>query len=208
MKTSVILTVSNNSKKNIVQSVVSIIESSIIPDNLCIIFDSTVSNDQWEIGKAFFKGCCGNSAYSEEITDSAIIIKKQDNGTNMTAVKLNKIFSHELDNYGINYLYDETDIFFTMSPGVEFTKNYIEKSLDFYKDPHIGGMYSDYSENGIYQYLPSIHPYLIQNIRVKEVSFRKALIEKNPFKSDKLTLLKEISSRSIIKHIPEALLLA
>jgi hypothetical protein len=125
----------------------------------------------------------------------------------MTAVRLNKISIHELKNYGVDYLYEDTDIFFTTSQGVEFSKDYIKKSIDAFKDPHVGAIYSDYSENGVYRYLSSLHPYIMQDIKIKEIGFRKTLVEKTPFKGDNLFFLREINSRSIVKHIPEALLI-
>jgi len=207
MKTSVILTVSNT-QKNIAQSIVSVIESNTRPNNLAIIFDNTTSNNQWETGRAFFKGCCGNSSYSEEIDDSSIILKKNYEGINMTGIKLNKIYNHELNNYAINYLFDETDVFFTLSSGTEISKCYIDNCLKVLSDSNIGAVYTDYIEDGKIQYLQSLHPYAMQNIKIKEIAFKKSLVEKSPIKSNYFTFAKDLSSRSIIKHLPEPLLIA
>ena len=203
MNTSVILVVSNN-QKNIVQSVVSVLEGTVKPENLCIVFNNTTTDNQWETSKAFFRSCCGGG-YDEEYTNDATIITKKDYGLTLTGIKLNKLFDQELKNYAVNYLYDNTDIFFTLSAGSEYKPNFIERSLEYLKDNMIGGCYSDYIENQKYICLSSMKIGLDHQVPVKEFGFKKALAARTPFKTDNFNLLTELYTKSVIRHIPEAL---
>jgi hypothetical protein len=202
---SVILTVSNN-QKNIVQSVVSVLESTIRPDNLCLVF-SSATDSQWETSKAFFKSCC-SGGYDEEYTNDATIISKKDHGLNLIGIKLNKLFDKELKNYGVNYLYNSTDVFFTLTAGTEYKPNFIETCMRHLEEDMVGACYSDYIENNKYSYLSSMKIGLDHQIPVKEIAFKKAVSANTPFKTDNFNVLAEFYARSVIRHIPEALFVA
>ena len=207
MKTSIVIS-AQDSNRNLVQSIVSVLENSHKANNICIVFNKIASEAQWETAKSLFKSCCGNNSFSEEDINSTKILKKENDGINLIAIKVNKLFEHDIKNFAIDYLYDTTDIFLTLTAGLEYTGSYIEDSIKaFGDDVNIGGVYSDYIENGKYKYLSSLHMMIDHMIPIKEIAFKKSIVERNPFKSDNLTLINEIYSKSIIKHIPKALLI-
>jgi hypothetical protein len=203
MNSTVILTDINN-EKNIIKSIIGMIENDVKPTNLCIIFNNIVEETQWELVKTFFKSCCG-AKYTEELKDDAIILNREDHGINFYGIKLNKLFEHELKNYAINYLYNQSDIFIVSKAGSICSNDFISKYIKAFDNKNYGAVYSDYIENNNYRSLMSINPMLNHQIPVKEFGFRKDMIQENPFKSDNYNLLLDLYKKSVVKHIPEAL---
>jgi hypothetical protein len=206
MRSTVILTVPN-AQKNIAQSVASILENTKKPDNLCIVFSNITTDNQWESCKPFFRTCCDQS-FSEEITESATILTRDLDGINFVAIRLNKLFDHELKNYAIGYLSDVTDVFLTLSAGTEFSITYISSILNTFEDSPVGAVYSDYIENQTYRYLQSLSSSLYEPVPIKEFAFRKEVAGPAPFKGDNFSLVSTLYGKSIVKHIPKALYVA
>lgn len=202
MRTTVIITDPSNSG-NLSRSLVSLLESSSKPTNVCMVFGSNVTDNQWATAKAIMSGCCGSEPPQEQILADATVVKNNKYEINFYAIKINKLFEHELKNYAINLLKSNTDIFFTLSSGSAYDKDLIDKFLNQFKTPIINAVYSDYFEGPKEKFLQSFNSMMTGNIPVKDVAFRNNGLL---FKTDNFTLLTEVYSNGIIKHIPEFLL--
>ena len=198
MKTTVIITGGDNLSR----SLISLLENTTPPTNICMVFDNTVSENQWATARAIMGGCCGNTLPVEESTDDGTLITNSVQGINYIAYRLNaKKNANDLKNIAVNKLKNVTDIFFTLSSGTAYATDLIEKYLLKFRDPIVKGVYSDYYNNGEF-YLQSFNAMMSAKIDVKEFAFRNCDIT---FKTDAFSFLSELYTTGVIAHIPEFL---
>lgn len=214
MNSTVIITISDDNQ-DIAKSVDSVLNNTQKPTNVCIVASKNASNKTKGIIKALFKSCCDSEPYTEDCNQNYELATKKLHSINFHYLIVNDITAKTLLEYAVEYLLEETDIFFTLSGGNEYKINAIQVFLDSLKDESVGLSYSDYIENSKYIFLGSISSSLIYpsnnnkyNFNIKEICFRKKYIAD----SESLINLKStigiiniLYGRSIIKHIPEAL---
>lgn len=203
MRTTVIITESKDNPNRLSRSLVSLIESSKVPSNVCMIYNSQVNDNEWATARAIMGGCCGSKTAEEVITDECITVTNQKYNTNFYAIKLNnKKGNDDLKNFAIQKLKDQTDVFFTLSSGTAYGSELIEKYLAKLEDPLIKGVYSDYYVSGKEVYLQSFHAMMNSKIDVREFAFKTSDLS---FKGDSFSFLSDLYTIGIISHIPEFL---
>lgn len=203
MNCGVILTTTNG--KNIVDSMVSILENTIKPKAICILANKNTDKKQLEISKSFLKSCCDNNSYSEEFTKDGVIIKNENsNGAVILFIFDNKSPT-ELKNMALEYIYDSIDCIFTITSGTIYFNNFIEEMSAKLKIENTGCVYSDYIINNKIKHLSYFHPMLNHQVEVKEIGFNKTENSNSIFKTDEFQLLSDFYNRSIVRHIAEPL---
>jgi hypothetical protein len=215
MNSTIILTINENNK-DVLKSINSILNSNKKPTNLCIVASSAnIDNKTSETVKALFKSCCDSEPYQENCTKNYTLSTKKIYDINFHYLIVNDITSKTLLEYGIEYLLEETDIFMTLSSGSEYRVDAIDTLINSLNDDEIGLSYSDYINNGKYNFLGSINYSMIYqsnnnryNYDIREICFRKKYILNRQNPSDinsVMSIIKFLYSKSIIRHIPESL---
>jgi hypothetical protein len=155
-----------------------------------------------------FKSCCDGGEYSEELLIDKTVIKKLSKDFNMYNIILNHDIDKHPNYYAVQYLYDHTDVFFTMMEGCVYHPEMISKILDKISDPNIGAVYSDYINRGKYMYLSTLHLMIKNSIPIGEIAFKKAFIAKDNIKMGNGEIINDIYAKAIVSHIPEPLFVA
>lgn len=207
MKSTVILPIFSNDSEAI-RSIVSILNSTVKPSNLCIISNSKLSENRLASINAMFKSCCDGGEYSEELLIDKTVIKKRSPDFNMYNIVLNHDIDKHPNYYAINYLYDSTDVFLTLMEGSVYQPEMIGKMLDKMSDPNVGAVYSDYISRGRYMYLSTLHLMIKTSIPIGEIAFKKSFIEKGSTKIQNGEIINDIYSKAVVSHIPEPLFVA
>jgi hypothetical protein len=206
MTTTVILPVLSDAG-DIVESITSVLNNSVHPSNLCIITHESIDGKKIAAIDAFFKSCCGEPS-SEEITE-----KYKINKTIFSDISLYKITVKEkIGQHPVCYLpdliYDNTDIFLTITEGIKYKPDLIEKYLKSLSDPNIGAVYSDYILDDNYTFLQSMHIMMREMEQIIDIGFKKSIVDKKNSPFLNRDLIYKLYSKSIIGHIPEALFVA
>jgi hypothetical protein len=203
MKTTVILPILSNDG-DIVESITSILNNDVHPSNLCIITHESIDGKKIAAIDAFFKSCCGEPS-SEELT-----AKYKLNKTMLSDISLYKITIKEnMTNHPVCYLPDEiynnTDIFLTITENIKYKSNFIKKYLESLSDHAVAAVYSDYILDDNYTFLQSLHIMMKEMQAIIDIGFKKLAINKKEAPFFNRDLIYKMYERSIIAHIPEAL---
>lgn len=192
MRSTVILAINN--EENIIPSILSVIESEKKPNNFCIAMNLNVSDNIKGVVNAFLKSCCDGSEYREEYNKDSIVAKKIQPDFIITSIISGNPIK---DSY--KSLKGETDVFFTMRGNTRYDKSYIDKIMSSF-DNMTGLVYSDFVFNGKRIYLESLN---LNNI--PEIAFRKEILSDDPAVFDCADIIRAAYSKSIVRHIPQAL---
>lgn len=203
MKTTVVLPVLSDIG-DIVDSITSVLNNDVYPSNLCIVTHESIDGNKIAAIDAFFKSCCGEQSSQEVAT------KYKMNKTVLSDISLYKItIKEKFGQHPVCYLPDEiynnTDIFLTITEGIKYKTNFIEQHVKALSDPAIGAAYSDYILNDNYTFLSSLHIMMREKIEAIDISFKKSFIDKTDAPFFNKDLLYKIYGMSIVAHIPEAL---
>ena len=204
MKSTVILPIFSNDSEAI-RSIVSVLNSSVKPSNLCIITTNKLSENRLASINAMFKSCCDGGEYSEELLIDKTVIKKTSPDFNMYNIILNHDINKHPNYYAVNHLYENTDVFLTLAEGSVYQPDMIGKMLDKLADPNVGGVYSDYISRGKYTYLSTIHLMIKTPIPIGEIAFKKSFIQKDSASMHNGEIINDLYSKCIVSHIPEPL---
>jgi hypothetical protein len=203
MTTTVILPVLSDTG-DIVESITSVLNNNVHPSNLCIITHESTGGKKIAAIDAFFKSCCGESS-SEEVTAKYKMNKTIFSDVSLYKITIKEKFGQHPVCYLPDSIYDNTDIFLTMTEGIKYKPNFVEKYVEALEDMAFGAVYSDYILNDNYTFLSSMHIMMREKIEAIDIGFKRLFVDKNDAPFFNKDLMYKIYARSIIGHIPEAL---
>ena len=204
MSIAVILPVYNNSK-NFVPTIDSILKNSKTPNTICFIANSDIDMVTDAEIKAFIKNCCDKSTFSEEYNKDYTVSTKVKDGCKFVYIKINPGVSVDIRDFALKYLKNSVDIVITARVGGVYSSDYIEKYSDKLSDGYVGAVYSDYIKDNKYIYLSHIHPMLSHHIEIADIGFKTSYIEN--YTRDNADTINTIYAKSLVRHIPEALMI-
>jgi hypothetical protein len=203
MTTTVILPVLSDTG-GIVESITSVLNNNVHPSNLCIITHESIDGNKIAAIDAFFKSCCDKQS-SQEVTATYKMNKTVFSDISLYKITIKEKFSKHPVCYLPDEIYNNTDIFLTMTEGIKYKPNFVEKYVKALEDVAFGAVYSDYILNDNYTFLPSMHIMIREKIEVIDIGFKKLFFDKNDAPFFNKDLMYKIYARSIIGHIQEAL---
>jgi hypothetical protein len=203
MTTTVILPVLSDAG-DIVESITSVLNNGVRPSNLCIITHESIDGKKIAAIDAFFKSCCGEPS-SEEVTAKYKMNKTIFSDISLYKITIKEKFGQHPVCYLPDSIYDNTDIFLTMTEGIKYKPSFIKEHIKALSDVAFGAVYSDYIFNDSYTFLSSMHIMMRERIEAVDIGFKKSLIDKKDAPFFNKDLIYKIYERSIIGHIPEAL---
>ena len=204
MRSTVILPIEDN--KDFLKSIMSIIENTVKPTNICIVSNCDISKNSVDIINVFFNSCCNQSSITyEQFKDYNIKIATNNNITYTYIQTVKNLNLKDLHVFAIQKMYDKTDVYMSLSSGSIYMSNCIEKILKKFEDRLTGIVYSDYISNEQYQYLSTIHSLVNYFIPIKEMAFSKEVINKDAFVLDPMEVIRNAFDKALVRYIPEAL---
>lgn len=205
MRSTIVLYLDSNTE-NPVSSIVSLLENTVKPNIFCIITTDQVSDKTNEIMKSFLKSCCDNGDYKEEFSQDYTISTKIKDNFKIVYIVLKNYSGSDISKFAFEYLENDTDIYITANSNNLYQDKFIEKHIKKHDNPFVGAVYSDYIRNGKYTYLSSIHPLIGHQIEIGDVSFNSSITK--DLKIGNIAEIINIAySKSLVKHIPEAIFL-
>ena len=207
MKSTIILPIFTNDSEAI-RSIVSVLNSDVKPDNLCLVTSSQLSENRMASINAMFKSCCDGGEYSEDIAIDKAVIKKVSDTFTMYNVILHHQLQKHPNYYAVNYLKNKSDVFLTLAEGSVYKPEGIGKFLNKMQDPNIGAAYSDYIVRGKRLYLSTIHAMIKTSIPIGEIAFKLSVVDLDKSSMQNGDIINDSYSKSIISHIPESLFIA
>jgi hypothetical protein len=205
MRSTIVLHLDSNTE-NPVSSIVSLLENTVKPNIFCIITNDQITNKTNEIMKSFLKSCCDNGDYKEEVSKDYTIYTKIKDNFKIVYIVLKNYTNSEISKFAFEYLQNETDVYITANSNNLYQDRFIEKHINKHDSPFVGAVYSDYIRNGKYVYLSSIHPLIGHQIEIGDVSFNNG-ITKDLKMGNVAEIINIAYSRSLVRHIPEAIFL-
>lgn len=192
------------SDSNMATTLESLLNNSIKPNYIFALLPKETSEKNLEVAKVFTKSCCETGQYSEEYSSDYLVIKKVGKDYTFIIIHSETQNIFELQNIAIEEVEDHIDYFITAETGSVYSKEYISSNISKLSIANTGACYSDYIENKKYIYLTSLHPSLSYEVPIKDIgiSNKNGPIRFNKSNSD---LIKQLYTKSIIRHIPEAL---
>jgi hypothetical protein len=156
--------------------------------------------------KSFLKSCCDNGDYKEDVNKDYTIYTKIKENFKIVYIVLKNYANAEISKFAFEYLQNETDVYITANSNNLYQDRFIEKHINKHNSPFVGAVYSDYIRNGKYVYLSSIHPLIGHQIEIGDVSFNNG-ITKDLKIGNVAEIINIAYSRSLVRHIPEAIFL-
>lgn len=208
MKTTVILPALSDTI-DIIESISSVLNSNTRPSNLCIITHEAIDTKKIATIDAFFKNCCdSNTSVLQEVNPGYTLSTRTTSDVTLHKITIKEKINKHPVCYIPDKIYDNTDIFLTITEGVKYKSDLIEKYLNSLSDPNIGAVYSDYILNNNYTFLHSMHIMMREMEEIIEIGFKKSIIDKKNSPFLNRDLIYQLYSKSIVGHIAEALFVA
>lgn len=188
MKNSVIILGSNF--KNTVSS---LIDNDV---DIFIVTGLSLPEEDSMILESITKPCCGSTG-GQEIINGSVVKYKQ----NIYWVANDNLTS------GVNDILNKLSGELTLicNGGAKLSQALFEKNIDIFKEIAIGASYSDYYKDDKKMFLPYLHNMTLGEFPIYAMCVRTSFLQENDVEENLFKTLIKFMSKSVVKHIPQAL---